>query len=61
MKVLPRVINPSDGHYFLLAPRGTGKTLWASYYYPSALRIDLLNPETMRLLIARPERLIELI
>lgn len=61
MKVLPRVINPSDGHYFLLGPRGTGKTLWASYHYPSALRIDLLNPETMRQLTARPERLIELV
>ncbi len=52
---------PGRDHFFLLGPRGTGKTLWSTHHYPKALRIDLLDPETLRLLSARPERLTELV
>lgn len=61
MEFVPRIITPGEGHFFLLGPRGTGKTLWTTRHYPGALRIDLLDPETLRLLSARPERLIEVV
>jgi predicted AAA+ superfamily ATPase len=61
MAFIPRIFTPPAGHFFLLGPRGTGKTLWATHHYPQALRIDLLDPETHRHLSARPERLIELV
>lgn len=53
-------IPPSD-HFFLLGPRGTGKTWLTQQQFPLALRVDLLEPETLRSLSARPERLRELI
>jgi predicted AAA+ superfamily ATPase len=59
MAFTPRIFNPGKGHFFLLGPRGTGKTLWAAHHYPEALRIDLLDPETLRRFSARPERLVE--
>jgi predicted AAA+ superfamily ATPase len=49
------------GSFFLLGPRGTGKTWWTRNAFPKALRVDLLNPATLRELAARPERLRELI
>jgi uncharacterized protein len=51
---------PAD-HFFLLGPRGTGKTWLTQRLFPQALRVDLLEPETLRSLSARPERLRELI
>jgi len=51
---------PTD-HFFLLGPRGTGKTWLTQRCFPDALRVDLLEPETVRSLSARPERLRELI
>lgn len=47
--------------FFLLGPRGTGKTRWTTQAFPNALRIDLLEPEVHRSLAARPERLRELL
>ena len=61
MAFIPRIFMPGRDHFFLLGPRGTGKTLWSTHHYPTALRIDLLDPETLRLLSARPERLTELV
>jgi uncharacterized protein len=62
MAFIPRILMPGvSDHFFLLGPRGTGKTLWSPHHYPKALRIDLLDPETLRLLSARPERLTELV
>lgn len=49
------------GSFFLLGPRGTGKTWWTRDAFPKALRVDLLDPATLRELAARPERLRELI
>ena len=60
MAFIPRLLRPGKDHYFLLGPRGTGKTLWAAHQYPDALRIDLLDPVMLRQLSAKPERLIEL-
>lgn len=43
--------------FFLFGPRGTGKSTWLSYRFPNALRIDLLEPETLREYSAHPEHL----
>lgn len=61
MAVVSRFFIPSRGHFFLLGPRGTGKTLWTTLHYPHALRVDLLDPATLRRLAARPESLVELV
>lgn len=53
-----RIFNPPKKHsYFLLGPRGTGKSSWVKKKYPLATYIDLLNDETYRRLLARPETL----
>ena len=61
MAFLPRIFIPGKDHYFLLGPRGTGKTLWCAHQYPEALRIDLLDPRTLREFSAQPERLTALV
>ena len=61
MAFTPRIFTPGRDHYFLLGPRGTGKTLWCAHQYPDALRVDLLNPATLRQFAAQPERLVELV
>lgn len=61
MAIIKRFIQPPKGHFFLLGPRGTGKTLWTRDRFPEALVVDLLDPATHRELIARPERLEELV
>jgi hypothetical protein len=48
MAFISRIFTPGRDHFFLLGPRGTGKTLWSTHRYPRALRIDLLDPETLR-------------
>lgn len=59
MELATRFFNPPSDHFFLLGPRGTGKTSWTRERFPDALRLDLLDPETLRTLAARPERLRE--
>jgi len=61
MEFIPRFLHSGSEHFFLLGPRGTGKTLWTQHQFPEALRVDLLDPETHRQLAARPERLIEIV
>src|SRR5688572_3393440 len=61
MAFVPRFLDPGRAHYFLLGPRGTGKTSWCAHQYPEALRVDLLDPAVLRQLSARPERLAELV
>ncbi len=56
-----RFLHPPAGSFFLLGPRGTGKTTWARQHFPDALTVNLLQPETFRELVARPERLRELV
>ena len=55
-----RFFSPPADHFFLLGPRGTGKTWWTRQRYPDALRVDLLEPAVLRELAARPERLREM-
>ena len=53
---------PSSGRsFFLFGPRGTGKTTWLKERYPEALYLDLLDHALYLDLLARPERLRELI
>ena len=59
MTELPRFLESPEGHFFLLGPRGTGKTWWTRGRFPGALRVDLLDPESHRELAAKPERLRE--
>jgi uncharacterized protein len=62
MKVsYPRFFAPPADHFFLMGPRGTGKTWWLKEHFPQALRLDLLEPEMHRHLAARPERLRDLV
>jgi predicted AAA+ superfamily ATPase len=61
MAFIPRFLTCGKDHFFLLGPRGTGKTLWCANQFPNALRVDLLDPATLRQLMAQPERLCELV
>ncbi len=54
---IPRIVNPPEGSYFLLGPRGTGKSTWLLKQYPKATRIDLLLGEEERRFSAYPERI----
>jgi predicted AAA+ superfamily ATPase len=58
---IPRLLSPGKGQFFLLGPRGTGKTSWCAQQYPDALRIDLLNPATLRRYSIEPEYLINIV
>lgn len=52
---------PDQSSFFLLGPRGTGKTTWLRAVLPDALFVNLLRPEVYREMRARPERLRELV
>jgi len=52
-----RELSPSEDSYFLLGPRGTGKSTWLMKAYPKAVRIDLLMGEEERRFSAFPERI----
>ena len=58
MRYIPRSIQAAKDSFFLLGPRGTGKSTWLAHAYPDALRLDLLDRETERSFLAKPERLI---
>lgn len=59
MNVKKRYIKEILGSYFLLGPRGTGKSTWLSQNMENTLVLDLLNPEIHRRFLARPEMLSE--
>ena len=59
MAVVERFLQPPAGSFLLFGPRGTGKSTWLGQAFPDALRQDLLAPEVLRSLQARPERLAE--
>ncbi len=61
MDSIGRFLQPPAGSFFLLGPRGTGKSTWVRQRFPDALAVNLLQPETFRDLVARPERLRELV
>ena len=58
---VPRILVPPKESFFLLGPRGTGKSTWLLHVFPKATRIDLLQPEQERLYLAAPERLREIV
>ena len=58
---ITRFLKEPEGSFFLLGPRGTGKSWWTRKSFPGALIVDLLDPATLRELAARPERLGELV
>src|ERR1700733_1467797 len=57
MKYIPRKLIPPKGSYFLLGPRGTGKSTWLLHHYPQATKIDLLLGEEERRFSSFPERI----
>lgn len=59
MELKGRKITVPAGSFFLFGPRGTGKTTWLRQAFPDALWLDLLDPGSQRLYLARPERLRE--
>lgn len=54
-----RFFKSASGSFFLFGPRGTGKSTWVRGAFPEAVRLDLLDPESVRMYSARPERLRE--
>lgn len=59
METSSRFLQPHAGSFFLFGPRGTGKSTWLRSLRETAVWIDLLDPESLRLFQARPERLLE--
>ena len=49
------------GLFFLFGPRGTGKTTWLKQRFPDAIYLDLLDHALYLELLARPQRLRDLI
>lgn len=47
--------------FFLFGPRGTGKTMWLKEALPKALYLDMLESDLYIDLLARPQRLEEMI
>ena len=48
---------PGRKSFFLLGPRGTGKTTWVKAVFPDALWVDLLEARHYNSLLADPQRL----
>jgi len=61
MLIIKRLMLEPKKSFFLLGPRGTGKSTVIKIRHQTALWIDLLRPEVFRSYLARPERLRELI
>jgi predicted AAA+ superfamily ATPase len=61
MELFDRFFKPPAVSFFLFGPRGTGKSTFVNQFFPDSLSIDLLDPERVRTLSARPERLTEIL
>lgn len=61
METATRFLQFPDTSFFLLGPRGTGKTTWLRRMLPDSLVVNLLDPGEYRVFAARPERLAELV
>ena len=61
MATAGRFFSDPGTSYFLFGPRGTGKSTWLGQQYPDAILIDLLDPETQRRYLGRPQRLRQIV
>lgn len=61
MSLINRFLNIPKKSFFLLGPRGTGKSTWLEKVMPDALRIDLLDAATLRTYLTHPEYLEQLV
>lgn len=61
MELAPRFFHTPTSSFFLLGPRGTGKTTLLRDRFPDATWVNLLRPDVYREMQARPERLRELV
>jgi predicted AAA+ superfamily ATPase len=52
--MLKRILKPPSQSFFLLGPRGTGKSTWLQALFPGAHVIDLLSETTYQGLLADP-------
>lgn len=43
IKLYPRLLEPPKQSFFLLGPRGTGKSTWAKKQFPNAYQVNLLD------------------
>lgn len=61
MRHIKRYLIPPKQSFFLLGPRGTGKTTWIHEHFKEAIWIDLLLPEEVQFYGAKPGRLLEVL
>jgi predicted AAA+ superfamily ATPase len=61
LRLIRRFFTAPNQSFFLFGPRGTGKSTWLKTHYPTALWIDLLELDQLRLFSAAPERLKEVV
>jgi predicted AAA+ superfamily ATPase len=61
MEQISRILPVQKCHFFLLGPRGTGKTTWLRNVLPEAAWVDLLDGSEYRRYSAYPEKLAEFI
>lgn len=59
METINRFLKTGRESFFLLGPRGTGKSTFIRTMYPHALSLDMLRPDVFRNYSAYPERLRE--
>ncbi|MBN1103475.1 MAG: ATP-binding protein [Deltaproteobacteria bacterium] len=52
--MLQRIIKSPDQSFFLMGPRGSGKSTWLRHAYPDAHVIDLLSEATYQRLLGNP-------
>lgn len=57
MDIVGRFFKAPRGSFFLFGPRGTGKSTLLKASFPDALFVDLLDPDSYRTYVSRPERL----
>jgi predicted AAA+ superfamily ATPase len=53
-EMLQRILKTPELSFFLMGPRGSGKSTWLRATFPSAHMIDLLAEETFQRLLANP-------
>lgn len=51
---MKRILKSPANSFFLLEPRGTGKSTWLQSLFPGAHVVDLLSEEVYQSLLANP-------